>query len=61
MEAYLKQGEHLFYKIEEGKVTGVDTHRKWIKSKACVPSIYANVVKVISKKEWDKAKDSIGL
>lgn len=61
MIAYLKQGNHLFYKIEKGKVTGVDTQRKWIKSKACVPSIYANVVEVIEKSEYEQAKKSVGL
>lgn len=61
MEAYLKQGEHLFYKIEKGKVTAINTERKWVKSSACVPSIYANKVEVISKEEYQKAKKSTGL
>ena len=61
MIAYLKQGEHLFYKIEKGKVTGIDTKRKWIKYKACVPSIYANVVEVIKKEDWENAKNTIAL
>ena len=61
MEAYLKQSAHLFYKIEEGKVTVVNTEKKWIKSLATVPSIYANVVEVITKDDYEKAKKSVGL
>lgn len=61
MEAYLQQEEHLFYKIETGKITAVNTLRKSIKQTMCVPSIYANKLKVISKEEFIKAKESTGL
>lgn len=61
MEAYLKQDKNLFYKIENGKVTAINIERKWIRSSACVPSIYANKVEVISKDDWGNAKKEINL
>ena len=60
MEAYIKQ-EHLFYKLEKGKVTAINTEKKSIKVSVCVPSIYANKLEVISKNDFEKAKTQIGL
>lgn len=59
--AYLQQDQHLFYKLETGKVTAVDINRKWIKQSVCVPSIYANKLKIITKEEFENAIKLTGL
>lgn len=61
MKAYLKQGEHLFYQIETGRVTAVNTKTKSIKISTCVPSIYASKLYVITEEDFLKAKKETGL
>jgi hypothetical protein len=60
MEAFIKQ-EHIFYKLENGKVTAINTIRKTIKISVCVPSIYANKLEVITKTDFENAKKETGL
>lgn len=60
MEAFIKQ-EHIFYKLENGKVTAVNTLKKSIKISVCVPSIYANKLEVISETDFENAKKETGL
>lgn len=56
MKIYFKQDKHLFYKIETGKVTAINTDKKSIKNLACVPSIYADKLKVITEEDFKKAR-----
>jgi len=61
MKIYFKQGDHLFYEIETGKVTAVNTEKKSIKNLVCVPSIYADKLQVITEEDFKKARKQTGL
>lgn len=58
---FLKQDHHLFYKLQTGRVTAVNTERKHIKQTVCVPAIYANKLQVISEVDFEEAIKSTGL
>lgn len=54
-EAYIRNKDHLFYKLENGKVTSVNTEKKWIKLTAVVPTIYVEDLTISSKSEFEAA------
>ena len=61
MKIYIKQDNHLFYQIETGKITAINTEKKSIKNLACVPSIYADKLEVITEEDFKKARKETGL
>lgn len=60
MKFYIQIKNNLFYKIETGKVTAINTTPKHktsgIKEAKCLPNGYVNNLKVITEKEYEEAK-----
>ncbi len=59
MKAYLRVGDHLFYQIETGNIVCINMDKEHIKSLKFLPSSKKDGFMVISKDEFESAREAL--
>ena len=58
-ECFFKIGNHCFYQLKTNECIAINTDRNSIKKLVSIPSAYLKDVFVISKEEFEAAKQSV--